>query len=283
MESVRPPIQHAPREVAILVVNGFDRRGRWGPYNADEAIDYPWIDLCLSQVTRYSSGVDYEVLVWDNTGLALHEQLALGYPRVKYFRASDEGPELRHGQALERLRKEVSPSTEYIVTIDTDSFPIRAGWLDNLVGRLSGETLLAGVWRDEMLPLRPAFVHPSCLAIRQSKLIELGTGFTIGQGVDVGSRVSSEVLKAGKQISRLRRSNVWQPHFLMGGVYADLVYHQGAGSRSPKFATSSATADEQIRQTLRDLAFSDLDTLIAVLSGNLGVDQVGPLANLAVE
>lgn len=131
-----------------------------------------------------------------------------------------------------------------------------------------------------MEPTKSVFVRPSCLAIRRATLEELNVGFTIGRrGVDVASRLTTAIEKRGGRISKLRRTNAWNPHFLMGAIYGDLIYHQGAGSRGAKFDTASdRVSDEALRQELRDLAFSDLPTLVGVLSGDLPPEAVPMLA-----
>jgi hypothetical protein len=273
----------APR-TAILVVDGFDRRGRWGAFNEEEAREFPWVDLCLRQIARHSRSSDYEVLVWDNTWMPEHKELVEQHPKVRRFEPRDPGRDLRHGQSLDRLVKKVRPGTEFVITLDTDSFPIRDGWIENLTGRLTDDVLLAGVWRDEMLPKKPAFVHPSCLAVRKRTLADLEVGFAIGGGNDVAATITSAVLERGSRTSRLHRSNRWQPHFLMGAIYGDLVYHQGAGSRAPMFSQESdADHDETVRLALRDLAFSDLDGMLDVLAGNAEPSSVQRLAALGQE
>src|SRR3954447_23185808 len=84
---------------AILVVNGFDRRGRWGDFNEEEARAYPWIDLCLRQIERHSAAGSYEILGWDNTWMAERRQLLQAHPRVRRFQPSVVGGELPHGQS----------------------------------------------------------------------------------------------------------------------------------------------------------------------------------------
>jgi hypothetical protein len=269
-ERSREPSKPKPPRTAILVVNGFDRRGRWGDFNADEAREFPWIDLCLKQIERHSRGSSYEVLVWDNTWLPEHRELIEKNPKVRRFEPSEPGTDVRHGASLDQLVRQVRPRTKFIITLDTDSFPIRDGWIENLTGRLAGDVLVAGVWRDEMLPRKPAFIHPCCLAIRKRTLRDLGAKFMVGSGADVAHNVTLAVQEAGARASKLRRSNHFNPHFLMGAVYGDLVYHQGAGSRAPTFsARTDSDHDEAVRLALRDAAFSDLDSLVEALAGNV--------------
>lgn len=255
----------------ILIVNGFDRHSA-NAFDIDEARRFPWIKLCLEQLARHTPDSAYDVLVWDNTFFLEQLEILEADPHVTVFSERETQKDVRHGRALDRLLAEVPAEADYVVTLDTDSFPIRDGWLQNLLGRLDRGASLAGIWRDEMAPRIRAYVHPSCLAARRDTLFDLGVDFARKQGVhrvDVGQNITNAVLAAGGRISRLRRSNERNMHFLMGGVYADLVYHHGAGSRLASFWTSfDKDADETVRLSLRDAAFRDLDGLIDFLTGN---------------
>lgn len=264
----RGPEAPAPR-TAILIVNGFDRRGRWGEYNEAEAREFPWIDLCLRQIDRYSADSSYEILAWDNSFIPEQRRLMRAHPKVRMFGQRQPGAHIGHGPALDRLLLKVRPGTEYVITMDTDSFPIRSGWIENLTGRLSSGAMLAGVWRSEIQKDKPAYVHPSGLAVRRDTLLRLGSNFAIGDGVDVGTNVTAAAEAVGGRLSRLLRTNHWNPHYLMGAVYGDLIYHQGAGSRNPRFTGGGQSADhEAVREALRNAAFSDIDGLIDALTGN---------------
>jgi hypothetical protein len=268
-----------PRRTAILIVNGFDRRGKWGEYNVEEALRFPWIRLCLEQLERHTEASSYDVLVWDNSFLPEHLEVLEGNQRVTVFSARDKCSELTHAQALDRLLREVPAESEYVVTLDTDSFPIRDAWLDNLLGRLDRGAWIAGVWRDEMAGAIRPYVHPSCLAARKDTLLELDAQFAWKRGVrqvDVGQSITNAVMAAGGRVSGLRRSNARNFHFLMAGIYGDLVYHHGAGSRRAHFWISpDRKADEAARVALRDAAFADLDRLIDVLVGDVALEE-GP-------
>ena len=254
---------------AILIVNGFDRRAS-SDFDVEEARRFPWIRLCLEQLERHAAASPYDVFVWDNSFLPEHREILEASPRVSVF--SKPETDVRHGRALDLLLREVPDEIEHVVTLDTDAFPIRDGWLDNLLGRLDERTWIAGVWRDELAPRVRAYVHPSCLVARRETLLELDVRFARKGGVhrvDVGQRITEAVVSAGGRISRLRRSNARNMHFLMAGLYGDLVYHHGAGSRQAYFWTTfDAEADEAVRVALRDAAFNDLDGLIGFLAGN---------------
>lgn len=276
---------HSVPRIAILLVNGFDRRGQWGRYNEAEALDYPWIDLCLRQIERHSKRWDYEVLVFDNTHLKRHKDLMRQYERVRILpgewfsrlgRIANRLPvlhfgrftELAHPRALDYLVSKVSSNFDYIVTLDTDSFPVRDDWLDILVGACEDGAALTGVYRDEMAPTIRPFIHVSGLCVRRHDLRALSVSFARKRSQDIGQNITEEFRRLGRKIVPLERSNQVDCHFLIGGIYGDVVYHHGAGSRKPEFWTSTdLDADEQVSVKLRDAAFQDIDHLIAVLRG----------------
>jgi hypothetical protein len=268
----------SPARTAILIVNGFDRHSR-SPFDVEEARRFPWIGLCLRQLERHTDPASYDVLVWDNSFLPEHLELLEASPRVSVFSEQERRNDVRHGRALDRLLRKVPAESEFVVTLDTDAFPVRDGWLDNLIGRLERGAALTGIWRDEMAPKIRPYVHPSCLTGRRETLLELDVQFArAGGGQDVGQNLTAAVLAAGGRVSGLRRSNARDVHFLLAGVYGDLVYHHGAGSRHANFWTSAdAEADEAVRVAVRGAAFADLDALIDFLAGDLPVERAGEL------
>jgi hypothetical protein len=112
-------------------------------------------------------------------------------------------------------------------------------------------------------------------------LLSLDVGFAVGSGIDVAMNLNEAIHARGGRDSRLWRSNKLNVHFMMGAVYGDLIYHQGAGSRAPKFGLKLDGADreavsshqERVRLALRNAAFSRLDDLIEVLTGNADLDE----------
>jgi hypothetical protein len=282
--------------VAILVVNGFRRRGRSAQRNLTQALEYPWIEVCLRQIERHSDGWNYEVLLYDNSHLESHRALMRKYDRVRVLpgnwvavlgRAANRLPvehvgrllERSHPGALDYLARKASASFDFIVTVDNDSFPVRNDWLDVLVGACEGGAAVSGVYRDEMAPEIEPFIHVSGLCVRPRDLLALNVSF--GRGVapenehnqDVGQKITYAFSQSGRTIAPLERSNAVNYHFLMGGIYGDVIYHHGAGSRRAIFWTSAdREADERIAAALRDAAFGDLDHLIAVLRGQASSD-----------
>jgi hypothetical protein len=291
--------------VAILVVNGFDRRGRRGPQRAAEALEYPWIDLCLRQIVRHSKGWDYEVFVFDNSHFKAHRKLMREFKRVRVLPGSwvavlgrianrVPGPYLGrllercHPSALDYLASKIPPDVDregdfdYIVTLDNDAFPVRDDWLDLLISECERGAALTGVYRDEMAPAVDPFLHVSGLCVGRRDLHALNVSFgrnlqyaeqDIKHNQDVGQKITYEFIRLGREIAPLRRSNKVNYHFVIGGIYGDVIYHHGAGGRRAIFRKASdLDTSEQVSNRLRDAAFQDVDHLLAVLRGQATSD-----------
>jgi hypothetical protein len=270
-----------PGRTAILVVNGFDRMGLWGTtFDSADALRYPWIELCLREVARRSESADYEVFVWDNAQIpelreSIRRHRARLYPSDAEIAAA-EAPvaslAMLHAKSLQRLLAEVGKDFEFVITLDTDALPIRDGWIEVLQSNLE-TTSLTGVWRDEMEGRLAPYVHPSCLCIRRERIVQIEDPFSFDGVQDVGQWMTNEILELGESIMPLRRSNARSAHFLIGGIYGDLVYHQAAGSRRPIFRmTQGEDVDNRVYDVLREAAFRDFDRLVAVLRGQIDDD-----------
>jgi hypothetical protein len=289
--------------VAILIVNGFARRGARGRERALEAVEYPWIELCLRQIERHSRAWDYQVFVFDNTHFKSHRASMRRFEHVRVLPAAWfaslgrfanrlPGPylgrlfERRHPSALDHLAHSVPAEFDYMVTLDNDSFPVRDDWLDVLVSACQDGAALAGVYRDEMAPAVEPFLHVSGLCVARDDLHALDVSFgrdikyigeqykqDVDHNQDVGQKITYEFIRLGRPIAPLRRSNKLNYHSVMGGIYGDVIYHHGAGGRRAKFRNAGdVKSNEEISIALRDAAFADLDHLVAVLRGEASND-----------
>ena len=154
-----------PGKTAILIVNGFDRRGIFGPYAAEEeARLYPWIGLCLRQIHRWSEAQAHLLLYrYENSGLLEHLAILSAYDRVRVFPAKGRGKNRIRTRSTFWWKKSGRISDTFS-RLDNDAFPIRAGWIGELTSALDSGAALAGVWRDEMAPvIRP--LSPSQLPL----------------------------------------------------------------------------------------------------------------------
>lgn len=206
VKSTRDTTGHPHPRVAILIVNGFARQRR--QQQVAQACQYPWIDLCLRQIERHSQGWDYEVFVFDNSHLELHRRLMREHQHVRVLpgdwfavlgRIANRIPvrhagrllELSHPRALDYLASRVPADFDYIVTLDTDSFPVRDDWLDVLVCGCETGAALAGVFRNEMAPAVDPFIHVSGLCVRRRDLLDLNVSF--GRKLALGAKHNQDV------------------------------------------------------------------------------------------
>jgi len=258
---------------AILIANGFWPRT---PETIADAIEFPWIDLCLREVTRRSSDVDYEIHVWDSTDLPEHLDAIRGYDRVHLWESSKEvnpGARLSHRDALDALLTKVGADVEYVILLDSDAAPVADGWITTMVSTLEQGPVAIGVLRDEQAPEIPPFVHVSCLCIRRDALSASGVSFAGSEGDEPSLRLTEALIAQGHSVAAMHRTNVVEAHPVLAGLYADLVYHHGAGSRPAWFyGSEDQGADERMRVLLRQAAFDDFDHLVDVLRGRADND-----------
>lgn len=213
----------------ILVVHG-----GWEPE------EWSWIRLCTERIRSCTRERDYRLYVWNN-----HPP---DHPSSHWLRAQpgvhltqagpDETPAHPHADPLQHLYMQArDDGAHFIVTLDSDAFPLRPGWLPALTGVLNDATVLSGVWRDELSRAIEPYVHASCLCVRTTFVEQEGLRFDHipaaknGMVQDTLSHFTRTAFDLGLEVHPLRRSNRRNLHRLIGGIYGDLIYHHGAGSR----------------------------------------------------
>jgi len=143
------------------------------------------------------------------------------------------GANLGHGPGLEAAR--AATSSPYIVTLDSDAFPLSDDWLTELRRRLDDGAHVAGIGHHR------GYIHPSCLMVARHVLDDLGLTFLNEKDrqsrLDVAERISVEVQRRGGKINALersaaaRRGSISEPVYL-GSEYAGIVHHQWYTTRS---------------------------------------------------
>jgi glycosyltransferase involved in cell wall biosynthesis/spore maturation protein CgeB len=138
-----------------------------------------------------------------------------------------------HGPGLELARRRTR--SPYLVTLDSDAFPLADDWLDRLRARLDAGAAAAGILHHR------EYIHPSCLMIARRTLDDLGLTFLDEKDrpsrLDVAERISVELRRRGRRLAGLertaarRRGSRAEPVFL-GSTYEGLVYHQWYTTRA---------------------------------------------------
>jgi glycosyltransferase involved in cell wall biosynthesis len=189
--------------------------------------------MATLRTLRHIAGHDARLIVVDNASTdGAAEWLALLAQRgdIDLIRS---GSNIGHGPAIELARRAIQ--SPYIVTLDSDAFPLADDWLPQLRGRLEGTVKVVGIrhHRD--------YIHPSCLMIARQTLEEFNLSFLDEKDrpskLDVAERISQEIKRRGYQIAGLertsaqRRGSASEPVYL-GSEYAGLVYHQWYTTRA---------------------------------------------------
>ena len=142
-------------KAAILIVNG-----------GESPESDRWIRLCLERIDVLTQYPNYHIYLWNNRiGDPLLDAWLLARPHLTLLSAASyEKLHHPHRTPLQRLyHLAQAEGAAYIVALDSDAHPLRAGWLTELLAELDKGAALAGVWRDEMVPAIRPHVHPSCL------------------------------------------------------------------------------------------------------------------------
>lgn len=198
-----------------------------------------WLKICLKNIFCHTSWPDYEIYLWNNN--PEDDRIAgivKSHNNIKLTQAPAR-EELKHPHAtpLQKLYEfALKDHVHYVVTMDTDAFPLRNDWLRFLISQLNEQTLLAGIWRNELEKAIPPYIHPSCACMAVDFIETYHLRFdhvdiSPGNRLDTLCSFTRRVGENNKQLFKLTRSNKNQLHYLMGGVYGDLIYHHGAGSR----------------------------------------------------
>jgi glycosyltransferase involved in cell wall biosynthesis len=140
---------------------------------------------------------------------------------------------LSHGEALETAV--VRSSSRYIVTLDSDAFPLNDNWLKYLRSLITNKTKVSGILHHR------DYIHPSCLLIERKTLAEYKLNFlqtyTEGSKFDVAERISFQLKQQGFEIAglcmteSLCRGSKAEPVYL-GSSYENLVFHQWYSTRA---------------------------------------------------
>ena len=214
------------------------------------SIDMEWVfDLQLAQIRKCSEDYKIYAAFIKGSQRVLSVLEASSDITLCEVSAENDHPSKQHSMALTQLMNyAVDDGAEAIYTLDVDSFPISKAWMEDMYNSAAQSSGVCAVHRlengDKFLP------HPSgCVVLADfvknnpfefyPEDIET-TGKTFinetGQRPDSGIGLGYVLWKGNKTWAQLARSNERDLHYMMAGIYGNLVFHLGAGSRSPLFA-----------------------------------------------
>lgn len=144
-----------------------------------------------------------------------------------------------HPAAIKQIINYMRASNEYenYMLIDSDCFPVRAGWHNILTKQmLQLDKDIAAPVRFENLDLFP---HPCAVYMNERGLNNPKLNFDyakvrnlMGDEID---EVGGNMLQIINSVMPLTRTNRVNLHHVAAGIYHHLFYHHGAGSRGFQF------------------------------------------------
>lgn len=172
-----------------------------------------------------------EVLVVDNGSTDGSRAFLRSARKRRRLRAILLPRNVFHGPAMDLAF--LMSSTEFVVALDVDAFPISERWLDVLL-----EPLRNGKYVSGAEALR-GYIHPCCLAMRTSYFAERRHTFTPHIGTWDPDHLGRDEWDTGESITRREglarvtrfpRTSVRGP-MQLGSVFGGFVYHNGASTR----------------------------------------------------
>jgi glycosyltransferase involved in cell wall biosynthesis len=191
------------------------------------------VKMSTQKILRHSADYKARLVVVDNASNDGTEEWLKILAQRGDIDLIESKRNLGHGPGIELARREIR--SPYIVTIDSDAFPLSDDWLRRLHARLKDKVKVAGILHHR------DYIHPSCLMIARKTLEDLNLTFLdekdCASRLDVAERISCEIRKRGFRIAGLertgakRRGSASEPVYL-GSEYEQIVYHQWYTTRA---------------------------------------------------
>ncbi|MCW5725430.1 MAG: hypothetical protein KIS81_10820 [Maricaulaceae bacterium] len=189
----------------------------------------------------------------------------------------------------------------FVATFDMDSWPVMTGWDKLYPSMISDSAPVVTIVRTELTDNFPfaAFTlfSSSFWQNDRSSFATDPVGSISRRPNETGSGILDQLARDGKSFFRLERTNDWNPHPIMAGLYDDAIFHLGSGSRAPVFVTDGKQYNLNKSQVRRNFA-NDMnaasrisilsalthyhDDFISELAGG-SLDQFIPILSLAAQ
>lgn len=218
-------------------------------YLVAEPSDVPLLELQIERIVRHTTVPVTIHAVAPRVPPEVREELTAN-PAVRLLDAPEfpEPGSREHAHFLDLLLADARRGdASHFVTLDHDSFPIVDGWQEGIVA-LDPAAPVAGILRTENGDV--CLPHPSCTLLDREFVEHHPVSFSpdsdgtpefrrflrdTGQAGDTGLRLAFELWRTDTPWTPLRRTNAVDLHYLIAGIYADRVFHLGAGTRAPVF------------------------------------------------
>lgn len=212
----------------------------------------------LEQIGRCSAG--REVTIYAGVGRLEPRYVEVlrgtGFVRICELAPTNLRNSFEHAHYLDQLAAiAFADGAARIGTLDVDSFPVAEDWLDRSDAMLDQGAALVGVLRREngdVAAPHPSFMYfdrglyerhrPTFGLMRDDPR---GAAFLKASGqprLDTGAGYAVTLFEQKLRWAALTRSNKVDDHPLMAGVYGDMIFHFGGGSRDKVFSVDVSRA-----------------------------------------
>jgi hypothetical protein len=207
----------------------------------------PLLRLHWDFIERYTS-VPYRIYASANRLLPQFREALERHPKLEVcdIPTTDLRGTPEHAYYLDRLvRIAADDGASHVVVLHVDSFPVRAGWAEDLMGRLDDRCVLAGVMRTEMRDHKPMTAgmmfprsfyeqyRPTFLlsATQRSSPQYADYSRACDHLPDSGVGYGFAVFTNGLDWLPLPRSNKAEDDSRMAAIYGDTFFHLGFAAR----------------------------------------------------
>ena len=221
-----------PRHVGICIVHGLNAS------QPDELVARcPWPELQIARLRRHTAP-GYLLYVYANGIPPSQVAFLASCPEVRLFGTPRGHPQLQNVWAIRNwLARQAAPHHRVIVHLDSDAFPVRDDWLPRYAALLRWDRPVVAVQRLENGD------HHSDRSFLMHRRIDLHRhlfDFSLIGAKDAGGNISGDLEAKGLGWHTLVRSNAWNHHPVIAGLYDDRIYHHAAGSREPRLRQNQA-------------------------------------------
>jgi len=159
-------------DIAVLTVHGNNNY-----YNGDFAVKYSWPELQVNQLKKCTS-INFDLFVYDNGLIPEHRETLKHFNVVKTDLKEGIPIGDKRDYLLEFITSDKIPSYyKYIITLDSDAFPISRNWLNKTIEYLNDYKVVA-ISRPEN---NDFFTHPSFCAFTRDAFLKYGFSFKKGE------------------------------------------------------------------------------------------------------
>lgn len=213
----------------------------------------PYLEVLLTAVRRFSPP-DVRILVVDNASTDGSRAVVRRSPGVRLLPLPLN---VGHGAGLDLGF--LMASTEFVVALDVDAFPVSPSWLEVLLDPLRAGAAVSGAH------LTRRYVHPCCLAIRLERFVRKSHSFRPHEaedgGWDVGESIS--LREAGHQ--HLLEATSKRGPGNVGTIFGDVVYHNFYATRFGR--TDRRRLDNVVTRDDPTVAWQEATTRYLGISG----------------